>query len=257
MYTIGQMSKKTNISIRTLRYYDERGLLKPAKISDSGYRYYSNEEVGLLRHITALKELGFTLSSIKELIASGDSTKEGKWQSFLNVELSAIANERNRLDEMERLLLNAKYALEMNGDIEPEHIFLFIRAIQSQPGVRSSFSAELFTEREIAILKKLPDLSSDDPRTMKWATLIRTAKAQMNHSPSEEEQIELGRQFAEVAWEWFEGDEELIAKYWTLIRPEAGGESKVFALDEEVMAYVDLIVDRYLRQTEEEKSGGI
>lgn len=43
MYSIGELSKNTNISIRTLRYYDEIGLLKPAKVADSGYRYYSNQ----------------------------------------------------------------------------------------------------------------------------------------------------------------------------------------------------------------------
>jgi DNA-binding transcriptional MerR regulator len=61
MYRIGQLSKETNITIRTLRYYDELGLLKPSEITAAGYRYYSKADVMKLQHITALKQLGFTL----------------------------------------------------------------------------------------------------------------------------------------------------------------------------------------------------
>lgn len=55
LYSIGQLSKNTNISIRTLRDYGEIGLLKPAKVAESGYRYYSNEEIKMLQHITAFE----------------------------------------------------------------------------------------------------------------------------------------------------------------------------------------------------------
>ncbi|MDO3681477.1 MerR family DNA-binding transcriptional regulator [Paenibacillus ehimensis] len=42
---IGQLAKEAGISIRTLRYYDELGVLKPSFVSDAGYRYYSHEDV--------------------------------------------------------------------------------------------------------------------------------------------------------------------------------------------------------------------
>ncbi|WP_245850908.1 MerR family transcriptional regulator [Paenibacillus herberti] len=85
MYRIGELAKQTNLSIRTLRYYDEIGLLKPAKVAESGYRYYSNEEIRRLQHITALKELGFTLSAIKGMLGSGPKLAAPQWESYLEL----------------------------------------------------------------------------------------------------------------------------------------------------------------------------
>ncbi|MFX3633159.1 MAG: MerR family transcriptional regulator [Candidatus Pristimantibacillus sp.] len=229
MYTIGQLSKKTNISIRTLRYYDELGLLKPARVADSGYRYYSYEELRLLQHITALKELGFTLASIKELLTAGGAvSQELRWKSYLDFELAAVAEEKRRLDEMEKLLQTARYALEMKGELEPEDIYLFIKAVQSPFGIRDSFLAQHFTDREIKIIKNLPDLISNDPRSMKWAQLIRKVKEHLHEPPSSDISQELAAQIIEVSMEWFEKDEQLLEKYWSMVRPEEGKETKVY-----------------------------
>lgn len=56
------------ISTRTLRYYDEIGLLKPARINSSGYRIYGQSEVDKLQHILFFRELGVSLEDIKEII---------------------------------------------------------------------------------------------------------------------------------------------------------------------------------------------
>jgi len=254
MYSIGQLSKRANISIRTLRYYDELGLLKPAKVADSGYRYYSNEELQLLQHITALKELGFTLAAIKELLLAGKESQEQeqRWMSYLDFELAAIAEERRRLNDMEKLLQTAKHALVIKGEVDPEDIFLFIRAVQSPSEARDEFLAQHFNEREIAIIKNLPDLSSEDPRSMRWAKLIRTVKAHMDEPPSSMISQRLAAEFIEVAMDWFEQDEALLEKYWAIIRPEEGAESKVYAMDAEVMDHIDKIVDWYLLHGEGE-----
>ncbi|MFB5761393.1 MerR family transcriptional regulator [Paenibacillus medicaginis] len=252
MYTIGQLSQKTNIPISTLRYYDELGILKPAQVADSGYRYYSNEELRILHHITALKELGFTLSAIKELLAAEKSDKEFRWKAYLEFELEAIAKQKDRLDELEKLLQTTKYALEMKGEIEPEDIFLFIQAMRTPAGIRESFLAKHFTERESRIIRNLPNLNSDDPRSMQWAKLVRAAKDHLHEPPSSEMSQKLARQFVEISMDWFEQDEQLIEKYWALIRPEQDEQAKVFGMDREVMDYIDSIVDWYLANVQKE-----
>jgi DNA-binding transcriptional MerR regulator len=67
-YTIQKLSQIAGISSRTLRYYDEIGLLKPARINSSGYRIYGQREVNLLQQILFYKELGVGLIQIKEII---------------------------------------------------------------------------------------------------------------------------------------------------------------------------------------------
>jgi DNA-binding transcriptional MerR regulator len=69
---IGEFSVLTQVSIKTLRYYDEVGLLKPARVDgDSGYRYYSASQVPRLHRILALKDLGFPLDRIATVIDDG------------------------------------------------------------------------------------------------------------------------------------------------------------------------------------------
>ena len=68
-YQIGEVSKLCNISIKTLRYYDEIELLIPEKIDPySGYRYYSNKQLTLVLVIKHFKEAGFSLKEIKQLL---------------------------------------------------------------------------------------------------------------------------------------------------------------------------------------------
>lgn len=69
---IGEFSVLTQVSVKTLRYYDEVGLLKPARVDlDSGYRYYSASQVPRLHRILALKDLGFPLDRIAKAIEDG------------------------------------------------------------------------------------------------------------------------------------------------------------------------------------------
>ena len=53
-YTIGDLAKQLNITTRTIRYYDQKGLVKPSRVSESGYRVYSNEQIKQLKLIIFL-----------------------------------------------------------------------------------------------------------------------------------------------------------------------------------------------------------
>lgn len=69
-YTVQKLGKLAGVSIRTLRYYDEIGLLKPARISSSGYRIYGQQEVDRLQQILFYKELGVSLESIRDIVTA-------------------------------------------------------------------------------------------------------------------------------------------------------------------------------------------
>lgn len=69
-YTVQKLGKMAGISTRTLRYYDEIGILKPARINSSGYRIYGEAEVNKLQQILFYRELGVSLEKIKDIIYS-------------------------------------------------------------------------------------------------------------------------------------------------------------------------------------------
>lgn len=71
-YTVQKLGRLAGISTRTLRYYDEIGILKPARINSSGYRIYGQREVDRLQQILFYRELGVSLENIKNIVtASG------------------------------------------------------------------------------------------------------------------------------------------------------------------------------------------
>jgi DNA-binding transcriptional MerR regulator len=69
MFSIGEFARLGTVSVRTLRHYEELGLLRPAKGNpDTGYRGYSADQLGQLNRIVALKELGLSLAQVKQLM---------------------------------------------------------------------------------------------------------------------------------------------------------------------------------------------
>ena len=71
-YTILKLAKMAGVSTRTLRYYDEVGILQPARINSSGYRIYGSKEVDRLQQILFYRELDFSIDKIKEILDSTD-----------------------------------------------------------------------------------------------------------------------------------------------------------------------------------------
>lgn len=96
MLKIGEFAKKTGVSIRTLRYYDEINLFRPAEIDlFTGYRYYCDEQIKDLEIINKLKSLGFTLEEIRD-----------NWNNFTDILMLDKKNEL--LSEMKKLDANIK-----------------------------------------------------------------------------------------------------------------------------------------------------
>jgi len=87
MYQIGEFSKINRITVKTLRYYDRVGLLKPAFVNDSnGYRYYTSEQLPVIHKIIALRQMGFSINEILDIINGKNNNLifENKKEKLLN-----------------------------------------------------------------------------------------------------------------------------------------------------------------------------
>lgn len=74
-YTVKKLAKLSGLSIRTLRFYDTIGLLKPAYYGHNNYRYYEDEQILMLQQILFYRELGFPLNDIQRIISSDEFNK--------------------------------------------------------------------------------------------------------------------------------------------------------------------------------------
>ena len=93
-YTINKLAKLAGISTRALRYYDELGLLSPARVSSNGYRIYGQKEIDRLQQILFYRELGVSLEEIRNILAS----KDFDGLSALESHLTALLARREQLN---------------------------------------------------------------------------------------------------------------------------------------------------------------
>ena len=95
-YTVSKLAKISGVSGRTLRYYDQIGLLKPAKINTSGYRIYGETEIDLLQQILFYRELGVSLRDIDAMIHQPDFDQ----YEALKTHYEKLRQKRSRLDKI-------------------------------------------------------------------------------------------------------------------------------------------------------------
>ena len=115
MYRIGEFSRITGLSVKTLRFYHERGLLVPAVVdSQSGYRHYDAADLERARVIIALRELEFSLEEIAEIVARHDD--ESDMVELLEEQRARIRSnvrrERDLLSKLDRIIRREKEARE-------------------------------------------------------------------------------------------------------------------------------------------------
>lgn len=96
MMTVNQVSKLVGVSIRTLHYYDEIGLLVPPVTTDAGYRLYDDTSLERLQSIMLFKELEFPLKEIKKIIDSSDFDKN----KALNQQIELLILKKERIENL-------------------------------------------------------------------------------------------------------------------------------------------------------------
>lgn len=100
MRSVKEVSEITGVSIRTLRYYDEIGLLKPTQLTEAGYRMYDGRAIEKLQQILFLRELEIPLADIKEIMDNPLYDRE----QALRAQHAMLVRKRNRLDGLIELI---------------------------------------------------------------------------------------------------------------------------------------------------------
>lgn len=106
-YVVRKLAQMAGVSTRTLRYYDEIGLLKPARINTSGYRIYGETEVDRLQQILFYRELGVSLDSIRDIVTS---------PSFNGAQALREHHEKllEKREQLDRLISNVEKTIEVS-----------------------------------------------------------------------------------------------------------------------------------------------
>jgi DNA-binding transcriptional MerR regulator len=115
-HQIGTVADRVDLSLRTIRYYEEIGLVSPSGRTEGGFRLYTESDIDRLHLVKALKPVGMPLDMISELLACADQISQADGSSDLGeVERrleSVLATALSRCDELEHMLSVARDSLQ-------------------------------------------------------------------------------------------------------------------------------------------------
>ncbi|GGF78650.1 hypothetical protein GCM10010912_24660 [Paenibacillus albidus] len=243
MYSVGQLGKKTGVSIRALHYYEKLGLLHPTR-SDSGYRLYGESSMIRLQQITILKKMRFTLNEISEIlgqVGSDDAASLAEvWERALEQQVSIVNQQKESLQAVEHLLWSAQYAIRATGQVNISELLNFIREIETFPSPDKSRRERFFTVEEQI---NLPINAFDNPLVMEWADILRNIQKHINEPPTSDVSQQLAARIDCYARQLFKGDEQLLEKYWNYITPNEDQSSIMYGMTKEVIGYIESILE--------------
>lgn len=146
MYTITEFSSKTGVSNRTLRFYEELGLLMAKDRNDSGHRIYGMEELSKLQFIQSLKFIGYSLQEIKDLInnqqVNANSFKDSLsfQRKIMNEKKAEIEEALNTIDKLDQLIDEGH---DMHSDFITSIIYAAANKDKQGEWFRNNFESRL------------------------------------------------------------------------------------------------------------------
>jgi DNA-binding transcriptional MerR regulator len=114
-YTVKKLAAMSGVSVRTLHFYDEAGLLKPAYHGANGYRFYEEPQLLTLQQILFYRELGFELKQIKRILSRPDFDKIAALESHRKVLQKNLAKTRELIQTIDKTIDHLKGTKKMKS----------------------------------------------------------------------------------------------------------------------------------------------
>src|ERR1700724_3379047 len=115
-YTVKQVAAMSGVSVRTLHFYDETGLLKPAYHGANGYRFYEEPQLLTLQQILFYRELGFELKEIKRILDRADFDTVAALESHRQVLEKNLSRTRSLLETIDKTIQHLKGIKKMKNE---------------------------------------------------------------------------------------------------------------------------------------------
>lgn len=227
----GELAKQLKVSVRTIRYYDQIGLVQPSRKTSGGKRQYSKEDILDLQKILLLKSLNLSLEDSRCILA------EQSMSSILSVHKSLLIKEIEGLShslEYTQTMLNL---LDLEGVVEWQDLISLVETEKKETDWNQYFSPE-----QQSILKsKLPKMESDDLNTKKWINIIKRIEIFLERgiSPETQEGQLISEDVDILSRETF-GSPELAEAFWIVRKSaKASEELGLYPIDPSVINFLE------------------
>jgi len=230
-YTIKKIANLSGVSARTLRFYDEIDLLKPARVNSSGYRIYGQNEVNRLQQILFYREMDLKLEEIKEILDNPDFDVE---QALMEHQEKLMAKRQ----EIDRLLASVQQTMKYyKGEIE-----------MSDQEKFTAFKEQKVAENEAKYGKEIREKYGEETVERSNKKYLNLTEEQMQEMAETEVQLfetigvylEQPEIESDVAKEIFRLHKKWLSYTWPTYSAEAHkGLGMMYIADERFMAYYD------------------
>lgn len=228
---IGDLAKQTGVSVRTLHYYDEIGLLSPSHRTEAGYRLYGREDIIRLQQILSLRQIGFSLEEIRECL-------EQRNFSFDRVIQLHTARLREQIELSQKLLNRLEAIAQAVSSMHTVSVEALIQTIEAM-----NMLEKYYTPEQLESLRQRQELLGEEQiRQVQadWQNLFDQVRAEMakGTDPTSEPVKALARRSIELIQAFTGGDpgiEQSLNQMWQQEQPEVVSRGMV---DTAVMEYL-------------------
>jgi DNA-binding transcriptional MerR regulator len=210
VWKVGDLVKRTGLSIRTLHYYEEVGLLAPSCRTQAGHRLYGESDIIRLQHIMSLRQLGFSLDEIRDCLGSEDFSFERVIELHISRLKEQIETGRRLCNHLEAIAAS----LRLSGDVSVEELIQTIEEI--------SMIEKYYTPEQLAGLKERREQIGEERIRQveaEWQELMDEVRAEMNQGtdPASERVQRLAARWTGLVEEFTNNDpgiERAVGKMW-------------------------------------------
>ncbi|ENH96439.1 transcriptional regulator [Gracilibacillus halophilus YIM-C55.5] len=228
----GELAKRFKVSIRTIRYYDQIGLVRPSKLGEGGKRFYSAEDCLIFEKVMLLKSLSLPLEEIKKII------KEQSIQNILLAHKSYLEEQLSHIQKSISHTVSLLHILKLEDTINWEDLISLIVPSEQTRSWSSFFS---FDEQE-TLHERLPKLENDNSSTRKWINIIKRIELCIKNevSPASEQAKLIIEDMDILSEETFQGDQNLMAKFWEIRRSQkSSNELNLYPIKPEIIDFIE------------------
>jgi MerR family transcriptional regulator, thiopeptide resistance regulator len=169
---VGQLARRTGLTVRTLHYYEEIGLLTPSRRTETGHRMYGAEDIARLQQILSLRQLGFALEDIRGCLDGPDFSLA----EVLRLHLSRL---REQMESQQQLLRRLESLAEHVRAAETVSVDELLQTIQVM-----TMYEKYYTPEQLDVLKERSrEVGEERIRQVEseWAALYAEAQAEMEN----------------------------------------------------------------------------
>ncbi len=221
-WKVGELARRTGLTVRALHHYDEIGLLRPSLHTGSGHRLYTADDLARLQRIMSLRQLGLPLGKVRECLDQPGFAPVALLRQHVTRLRDRIAAEKRLCDRLEAIAASFEAAEEVSADT-------FIRTIQEMTMIESYYTPEQLDQ----IRKRGEDLGPETIRQSQddWAELIAEVRVEMDRGtdPADPRVQDLARRWKTLVEAFTGGDPGITASLGRLWKEQ--GETLAAAHD--------------------------